>query len=156
SLANLMTAVKYAATQPGVVVVSMSFGGGETSSQTTYDSTFATYGQSVTFVASAGDSGAAQGPEYPSSSPYVLAVGGTTLTLNGSSYGSESTWSGGGGGVSKYEGTPDFQQGFQSYGARTTPDVAYDADPNTGVAIYDSVSYLGHKGWQQVGGTSAG
>jgi subtilase family serine protease len=156
SLANLMGAVKYAATQPGVVVVSMSFGGAESSSQTTYDSTFATYGQSVTFVASAGDSGAAQGPEYPSSSPYVLAVGGTTLTLSGGSYGSESTWSGGGGGVSKYEGLPSYQQGFQSYGARTTPDVAYDADPNTGVAIYDSVPYFGMKGWEQVGGTSAG
>ena len=42
-----------------------------------------------------------------------------------------------------------------SYGMRTTPDVSFNADPNSGVAVYDSVGYSGQSGWFQLGGTSA-
>ena len=83
SMSNLMAAVDYAASASGVVAVSMSWGGGEFSGEKTYDSNFTTpSGHSgVTFVASSGDSGAP--PSYPSISPNVLSVGGTTLNLNG-------------------------------------------------------------------------
>ena len=93
----------------------------------------------VTFVASTGDYGAAD-PEYPAFSPNVVAVGGTSLTLNAdNSYNSETGWGyysnsagafiGSGGGISLYEPEPAYQQGVQSTGYRTTPDVSMVADP---------------------------
>ncbi len=89
-------------------------------------------------------------------SPYVLAVGGTTLKLNTSGgIASESAWSDGGGGTSAYEGLPSYQAKVESTAkARTTPDVSYDANPNTGFAVYDSTNYQGYVGWYEVGGTS--
>jgi subtilase family serine protease len=145
---DLFSAVSYAASQPGVVAVSMSWGGGEGSGQTAFDSKLTHPG--VTFIASSGDSGSSGGPEYPSVSPNVLAVGGTSLTLNNSGgYGSESGWGGSTGGKSSvYKTAPSYQSSL-GYGVRTTPDVSFDADPNTGVYVYD-------RGWWQVGGTSAG
>jgi subtilase family serine protease len=101
---------------------------------------------------------------YPAASPFVVAVGGTELTLSSSgAWESETAWSckstltcklegGSGGGQSAYETEPSYQTGVQSSGKRGVPDVAYDADPSTGVPIYDS----GEKGWVQVGGTSMG
>ena len=68
-------------------------------------------------------------------------------------YVSESAWSDGGSGASAFESEPAYQQLVQGTGKRSTPDVAYDADPNTGFAVYDSVNSVG---WQTVGGTSAG
>lgn len=138
----------------GANVVSMSFGGSDSSSDTTYDTHFQVSG--VTFVASAGDSN--HGVEYPAASPYVIGVGGTSLTHNGGTYESEVVWNtkrteGTGGGVSSYEEKPSYQVPFQSQNGRGVPDLAYDADPNTGVAIYDS--YGGYK-WVQIGGTSMG
>jgi hypothetical protein len=155
SWTNLAAGVRYAASQPGVVAVSMSFGGGEFSSETTLDSTFTTPSghAGVTFVASSGDSGAPV--EFPAVSPNVLSVGGTSLTLNSSGgYGSESAWSGSGGGISAYETQPSYQKGVvtQSTTMRTNPDVSYDADPNTGVAVYDSFDTSSP--WVQYGGTS--
>ena len=97
---------------------------------------------------------------YPSASPNVLAVGGTTLTLSsGGSYGSESGWSGSTGGFSSYEAEPSYQVATLesvglSDGHRTTPDVSLDADPSTGYSVYDSVPYDGQSGWFDVGGTS--
>jgi subtilase family serine protease len=163
--AALMAAVKYAAQHANVV--SMSWGGSEFLGQTGsgYDGIFKQYSAAgVTFVASAGDSGAGFGPEWPASSPWVLAVGGTSLTVkattNGTtttySYGGESTWAGGGGGISSIEGTPSYQAKVQADGGRTTPDVAYVGDPHTAVAIFDSIPYLGAQGWYGVGGTSVG
>jgi subtilase family serine protease len=155
SVTDLMTAVQYAAGHANVV--SMSWGSGEFSGQTSYDSIFAQY-PSVTFVASSGDSGAASGPEWPAISPYVVAVGGTSLTLNSTgTYKSESGWSGSGGGISKYESQPTYQQGVvtQSTTSRTNPDVAYDANPNTGFYVADSYYQPGYT-WYEVGGTSAG
>ena len=111
----------------------------------------------MAFVASSGDSGATAA--YPSASPNVLSVGGTALTLGaGNVWSSEVGWSGSGGGPSAYESQPSYQKGVvtQTSSARATPDVAYDASPSTGVAVYDSVPYNGTTyGWLEVGGTSA-
>ncbi|HWE94996.1 MAG TPA: S53 family peptidase [Tepidisphaeraceae bacterium] len=159
SLGDLLTAVDYARNAPGVSTVSMSWGGSEFYRQTAYDSYFTTPAghTGVTFVAASGDSGSFWGPQWPASSPNVLSVGGTTLTLNASgTYGSETGWGGSGGGISSVESEPAYQAGVQNTGARTTPDVSYNADPNTGFAIYDSVPYQGQSGWTVVGGTSAG
>ena len=154
SLSDLMTAVDYARHAAGVVVVSMSFAGVEFGGENTSDSYFTTpTGHSgVTFIASSGDTGSPA--NYPSASPNVLSVGGTSLTTDASgNYTSESAWSGSGGGLSGFEPQPAYQVGVvtQSVVDRATPDVAYDADPNTGFLIYDTYN-LG--GWQQVGGTS--
>ena len=167
SLTNLMTAVNYARNAPGVSVVSMSWGGneffawsnGEFTGQTQYDGDFTTPAghQGVTFVAAAGDSGVFAGVQWPASSPNVIAVGGTSLYLNSdNSYNTETSWSGTSGGFSQVENEPTYQDVAQDSGVRTTPDVAYVGDPNTGLAVYDSVAYQGYVGWQEVGGTSAG
>jgi len=159
---DLYTGVKTAAGLAGVSVVSMSWGASEYSGETSSDSVFTTPSghAGVTFVASSGDSGTMS---YPAASPNVLAVGGTTLTIGaGNSYVSETGWSGSGGGVSSYEHTPPYQYRLSSGGLsitfawRTSPDVGYDADPNTGFAIYDSYSFGSATPWNEVGGTSAG
>ncbi|MGA2035019.1 MAG: Ig-like domain-containing protein, partial [Thermoguttaceae bacterium] len=149
---NLMSAVQTASQIKGVVAVSMSWGGyGDSPGETGYDSYFATKG--ITYLAATGDDGAPSG--YPSYSPNVVAVGGTTLNISGQgNYGSESGWAGSAGGISTMEPQPAYQKGVvtQSFTNRTAPDVAYDADPNTGFAIYDS--YLNPFPWGVVGGTS--
>ena len=155
SYTDLLAAVDTAASQPGVSAVSMSWGGGEFSSESSYDYHFTTPSghSNVTFVASSGDNGAP--PSWPAASPKVLAVGGTSLTLTSAGdYGSETGWSGSGGGVSRYESKPTYQGYVATLSSkkRSNPDVAYNADPNTGVYVYDSVN----GGWFQVGGTSAG
>ena len=165
SLSNLFSAVDYARNQSGVVAVSMSWGGGEFSSESSYDYHFTTpaghiggsgLAGGITFVASSGDSGAP--PEYPAISPNVLAVGGTSLTLNAdNTWNNETGWSSSGGGISAYESKPTYQSSVtQSSTKRTGPDVAYDADPNTGIYVYDSYSYQGLSGWIVFGGTSIG
>ena len=167
SLSDLMASVGTAASQPGVSVVSMSWGFAEgqavfAADEAAYDSTFNVPG--VTFVASTGDYGATD-PQYPAYSPNVVAVGGTSLTLNGdNSYNSETGWGyysssagasiGSGGGISQYETEPSYQQGVQSLGMRTTPDVALVADPNTGAWIADSYNLDPSNPFQVVGGTS--
>ncbi|HQU47072.1 MAG TPA: hypothetical protein PK867_29985, partial [Pirellulales bacterium] len=154
NLNALLSAVDLARNLPTVSVISMSWGSNEFTSETSYDSHFTTPSGhiGITFVASSGDSGAPG--VWPALSPNVLAVGGTTLNLNSNgSYGSETGWSNGGGGVSQFESEPTYQQSAQSYGARSSPDVAYDANPNTGFSVYDS--YSGNN-WFTVGGTSAG
>jgi hypothetical protein len=149
SFGDLLSAVDYAVAQ-GARQVSMSWGGSEFKGETNYDSHFNHPG--VTFLASSGDSGA--GVEYPAASPYVTAVGGTTLQLdsNGNRL-AEVAWSGSGGGTSTIEARPGFQAGFLGGKRRGVPDVAYNADPNTGFYVYDSSS---GGAWWQVGGTSAG
>jgi subtilase family serine protease len=141
----------------GASTVSMSWGGGEFSGEQSYDTTYFS-APGVTYFSSTGDGGC--GVSYPAASPNVVAVGGTTLILLtsvppvnvlGTNYGSETAWSGSGGGISAYEAEPAYQEGVQSTGFRTVPDVALDANPNTGVPVYDS--YDGYK-WVKVGGTS--
>ncbi|MGD0160518.1 MAG: hypothetical protein ABSB89_09500 [Candidatus Bathyarchaeia archaeon] len=154
SLTDLLAAVSYATSYPGVKAASMSWGGSEFSTESSYDSYFNTTG--ITFFASSGDSGA--GVIWPSSSPNVVGVGGTTLNLNSSgAVTSETAWSGSGGGLSAYESPPAYQTTYGlAYGTRAVPDVSYDADPNTGVYVYDSTPYQGSSGWWDVGGTSVG
>lgn len=148
SYTNLMIAVDRARSM-GATVISNSYGSNEFSGETSYDSHFNYPGTVFTF--SSGDSG--YGAEYPASSQYVTAVGGTTLNLSGNSYVSESAWSGAGSGCSSYESKPSFQTD-SGCSKRTVADVSADADPNTGAAVYDSVRYFGRSGWFKVGGTS--
>jgi subtilase family serine protease len=151
SVADLTTAVDYARHQPGVSVVSMSFGGAEFPQELRYDSLLTTPPghAGITFVAASGDSGA--GALWPAASPNVLSVGGTVLlTGPAGSYAGEIGWPSSGGGPSLFEREPVYQSGVQFTGRRTTPDVAFDAAPQTGVAVYQGGT------WQTVGGTSAG
>ena len=167
SLSDLMASVATAAVQPGVAVVSMSWGFAEGNAvlgadEAMYDGYFQVPG--VTFVASTGDYGASD-PEYPAFSPDVVAVGGTSLTLNGDgSYDSETGWGyysaaagaliGSGGGLSLYEPEPAFQRGVQTTGVRTTPDVSLVADPATGAWIADPYNLDPSDPFEVVGGTS--
>lgn len=154
SLGNLLTGVDAAASSStGAQQVSNSWGGNEFSSETSYDYHFNS--PTASFYAASGDSG--HGVIWPAASPYVVSVGGTTLTTDSSgNWVSESTWSGSGGGTSAYEPKPSYQNNFNSNSKRTVPDVAYDGDPNTGFYVYDSVPINGNSGWWLVGGTSAG
>jgi hypothetical protein len=153
---DLLTAVDTARNNPAVSVVSMSWGENEFFGENSQDSFFTTpasriaNGQGgVTFFAASGDSGSPGA--YPSYSPNVVSIGGTTLLVNlDNSYFGEIGWSGSGGGNSLLEPEPAYQTGVQQTGRRSTPDVAMDADRNTGVPVFDS--YDG--GWWQVGGTS--
>jgi subtilase family serine protease len=147
SLSDLLSAVSYAVSQQASVV-SMSWGTREFWWETHYDAYLAYPG--VTFLAAAGDGGAAT--LYPASSPNVIAVGGTSLELdaNGSRTG-EAAWSGSGGATSTYEARPGYQTGFQLGQGRGVPDVAYNADPNTGVYVYTTSS---GGSWYAMNGTS--
>jgi subtilase family serine protease len=151
SFANLSAAVDRAATL-GANVISNSYGGSEFSQETSssYDGHFNHPGIAVTV--SSGDGG--YGVEYPAASQYVTAVGGTTLTLNGSNQRTgETVWGGAGSGCSAYEPKPAWQTDT-GCSRRTVADVSADADPNTGASVYDTTRYQGQSGWFQVGGTS--
>lgn len=160
---DLDTAIEFAARQPGVSVVSMSLGLGDWPTELYLDNLFTTPSghQGVSFVASAGDGGGTYA-NYPAISPNVLSVGGTTLPPDASGNPNrtvESAWTDGGGGVSYTEAEPAYQLGVQSTGFRTGPDLAYDADINTGVAVYDTLlanAVAPGEPWFQVGGTSMG
>ncbi len=150
SLTNLGTAVNEAA-KLGANAISNSYGGGEFSSETSYDTSYYQH-PGIVVTASAGDSG--YGVEYPAASQYVTAVGGTTLTKASNTRGwSETVWSGTGSGCSAYEPKPSWQTDT-GCSHRTVGDVAADADPNTGVSVYDSYKYQGLSGWLVFGGTS--
>jgi subtilase family serine protease len=151
---DLLAAVNYARSQPGVVAVSMSWGSGEFSGETsaTYQSYFTTPAghTGITFVGASGDSGAPA--IWPAVSTNVLGVGGTALNVDSSgNYVSESAWADSGGGASSFFSKPAYQSAYGG-AMRGSPDVAYDASPNTGFYVYNS--YDG--GWEVVGGTSAG
>ncbi len=140
----------------GVAVISMSWGFAEFSKELSYDSYFTTPAghKGITFIASSGDYGFSW---YPAASPNVLSVGGTSLLLTGSGgYGSETAWYWSGGGYSQFEGEPGYQGSVQTTGQRSTPNVAFDANPSTGVAIYETSTVTGKGSWQVYGGTSLG
>jgi len=155
----LLRAVNTARNTPGVVAISMSFGFNEFAREASYNSDFTTpAGHSgITFVASSGDSGPQGGAEWPSVSPNVLAVGGTTLNVDRSGqYLSESAWIDSSGGFGRYQTEPGYQRSVQGTGRRSTPDVAFDGDPNTGVSVYETSFSTGQGSWVTVGGTSLG
>jgi subtilase family serine protease len=142
----------------GAIAISNSWGGGESSSETSQDVHFNHPGAAITV--SSGDGG--YGVEYPAASRYVTAVGGTTLNHASNTRGwTETAWSGAGSGCSAYEPKPTWQTN-SGCTRRTVADVSAVADPNTGVAVYDSnCNFYGQltgqcfNGWGVVGGTSA-
>ena len=164
NFSDLDTAERYATTQPAVSVVSMSYGSPESLGDLESDYTFTTPAghQGIVFVAASGDNGSPAG--YPSTSPNVLAVGGTTLPQDSSGnpeLALESGWSGSAGGLSQNEPEPSYQLGvvpsaLDPKSLRAAPDVAYNANPNTGFAVYDSITNPTDQPWQVIGGTSAG
>jgi kumamolisin len=133
--------------------VSNSWGGGEFAGETAYDSFFNNYSGSykpVVYLASSGDSGTV---EYPSASPFVVSVGGTTINRDISgNFLSETCWSGTGRGASTVEAIPSYQStiGGLAGTKRWTTDISFDADPASGVWVYDALN----GGWFVVGGTS--
>jgi hypothetical protein len=158
---DLGTALEFAASQPHVSVVSMSFGFSEWPTEYYFDNLYTTPSghQGVSFVTSAGDSGGFV-TSYQAMSPNVLSVGGTTLPADASGKPDralEYGWADGGGGVSVSETEPAYQLGVQSTGLRTGPDLAYDSDPDTGVPVYDTLyanAFSPGEPWFRVGGTS--
>jgi subtilase family serine protease len=149
SLANLAAAVDRAAAM-GATVISNSYGGTEYSSEVSDQSHYNHPGIAVTV--SSGDSG--YGVEFPAASQYVIAVGGTSLKRASNARGfTETAWSGAGSGCSAYIAKPSWQSDA-GCARRTVADVSAIADPNTGVAVYDSYAYRGVKGWLVFGGTS--
>jgi kumamolisin len=155
---DLMQAVNYAnsiiASAGGKGEVSMSWGSSESSSETSLDSYFTQPG--VTYFASSGDSGGKV--IWPSASPYVVSAGGTTVNRDSSgNFTGETTWSSAGGGPSSYEVMPPYQDvtaDINTSGMRGTPDISFDANPASGVSVYDSTPSQGLSGWLVFGGTS--
>ncbi|HEV2377353.1 MAG TPA: S53 family peptidase [Streptosporangiaceae bacterium] len=157
--ASMFSGVTYAGTTLKATEVSMSWG-----TSVFVGQTFAHPG--TLYTASSGDTG--HGSSYPAAFPNVIAVGGTTLggcfppSCPGTVH--ETAWSGSGGGIASFEKIPGYQSSYSGLvsgaatinaltsGKRGIPDVSFDANPGTGVAIYSSTA----GGWQQVGGTSVG
>jgi Putative Ig domain len=151
---DLGTAVN-TAVNLGAKFVSNSYGGSEDSSDTTADSQYFNH-PGVAITVSSGDDG--YGVEYPAASKYVTAVGGTSLSRASNTRGwTESVWGsssggeGAGSGCSAYDGKPTWQTD-SGCAKRTVADVSAVADPNTGLAVYDSYQA---SGWNVYGGTSA-
>ncbi|HEV2461637.1 MAG TPA: S53 family peptidase [Ktedonobacterales bacterium] len=168
SLSDMLVAEDYATAH--AQVVSNSWGCLEFSSEGSLDAHF---NKPVAIVFAAGDSGSPA--YYPSASPYVLSVGGTSLsivgmapsggcTAGGCSWAGESVWVGGGGGASAYESEPAYQVGFCGTtagvnacgGMRGTPDLSWMTGGSVGVAVYDSGAPGPYRGWGSAGGTSVG
>jgi subtilase family serine protease len=163
---DIVKAVNTAAATPGVVAISNSYGGTEGSTQLGDDPNFNHPGIAIT--ASSGDSG--YGVDWPAASQYVTAVGGTTLSTASNARGwTETAWSGSGSGCSAFEPKPSWQHDT-GCAHRTVADVAADANPSTGLGVYDTYNSCGSNaicdlligfglvqgldGWAQVGGTS--
>ena len=182
---GLYIAAQTAATTPGVAAVSMSWSGDEFAGETSFDSTYYSTqpGHGVTFLSAADDTGSYGAgtedttitPQYPATSPNVVSVGGTSVSVNGTdpnyTWASEAGWGddtasgtsrdGSGGGISAYEPQPVWQNGVvdnvnTNYNTtqRCYPDVSCDANPFTGVPVYDPGDFGASTPWGQVGGTS--
>jgi kumamolisin len=158
SFSDLLCAVTVASglvQKAGGGEVSMSWGSGEFSAETTFDPLFTTPG--VVYFASAGDS---PGASYPSASPNVVSVGGTSVSRNSvtGAFIGENVWQDAGSGPSRFEPRPVYQNGISSIVGthRGTPDIASDANPYTGVWVLDN--FMAPPGcspcWYIVGGTS--
>lgn len=146
SIDDLGTAVDTAVAQ-GARVVSNSYYAPEWSGENGEDAHFKHAG--VAMTVSSGDQ---DWPSYPAASPFVTAVGGTTLTGSGASW-SETGWSYSGHGCSAFEAQPPWQgAGLTGCSVRSALDVAAVADPQHGVAMFDAQA----GGWLVAGGTSVG
>ena len=152
-LSDLLQAVDVANTIPGAAAVSMSWGGSEFSSESLNDFHFTQRG--IVYFAASGNTGGAT--IYPSTSPNVVAAGGTTIHRDTSgNFTGETGWSSSGGGPSLYEPRPSYQDVISSIvgNARGVPDYSFNADPNSGVSIYVSTVCHRMSGWLVFGGTS--
>ena len=138
----------YISSHGGKGEISMSWGGSETSGESSSDTYFKQSG--VVYFASSGDS---PGVIYPSSSPYVVSAGGTQVNRSGGNYTKQTAWSDGGGGASKYEVRPSYQNAISGIvgSKRGTPDLSFDSSGGSPVAVYNSNCY---GGWLEVYGTS--
>ena len=177
----LLSGVKLADSTAGVDVVSMSWDqdestiGSESADNSTYFNN-----SGITYLGAAGDYGAYGGqpngetstiaPQFPATSQYVVAVGGTTLSVSGTSWSSETTWGngtnsglsgtsggGGGGGTSISISKPAYQTALLGAGGnREYPDISLDGNDNTGVPVYDTYDFGKTTPWVYgtVGGTS--
>jgi kumamolisin len=130
--------------------VSNSWGGPEFSVEKVWDSIFTT--PDIVYLASSGDG---PGVEWPSASPNLISAGGTSIsrdptTLN---FLEENVWDLGGGGPSVVESQPAFQCCIAPGATRDTPDISFDANPATGVWVFNS-TLAGFPAWFIVGGTS--
>jgi subtilase family serine protease len=146
SIANLGVAENTAASL-GANTISNSYGGAEYPTESAIEADY----KHTAVTAAAGDEG--YGVEFPASSRYVTAVGGTSLARDAETARgwSESVWSGSGSGCSAYVEKPSWQKDT-GCPRRTVVDVAAVANPQTGVAVYDS--YAPSRGWTVFGGTS--
>jgi subtilase family serine protease len=164
NLSDLAAAINTARNYPGVSAVSMSWGLLQGPGMNSYQQYFTTPAghTPITFVASTLDNGLAypSGLYWPSVSPNVIAVGGTSLTLDSSgNYAGETGWGPSTGGISTYFAQPAYQHGIvtQSTQYRTVPDVSYHADNSSeGFAVYDTVAMNRQTGWFNAYGDSAG
>jgi subtilase family serine protease len=144
TLANLGASVN-TAVRLGASAVSNSYGGSESASSADVQD----YNHpGIAITVSSGDNG--YGVEFPASSQYVTAVGGTSLKRSGGGF-TETVWSGAGSGCSKYVAKPSWQTDT-GCANRTVADVSAVADPNTGVSVYWTNHHRG--GWLVFGGTS--
>ncbi|KAL0482067.1 hypothetical protein AKO1_013250 [Acrasis kona] len=149
SSVDVLKAILYAAKNSDYV--SMSLGFPEDSDSPTYENTYFKV-PNVTYFCASGDYG--PGVDYPTSSPNVIAVGGTSLYLSTDNI-VETGWTGSGGGVSSYSSAPNIQltdprvRALDKTGFRKVPDLSSVGDPTTGVAVYTKGN------WELMGGTSA-
>jgi hypothetical protein len=144
TFANLGAAVNTAAAR-GAVAISNSYGGSDQGELSAYNHI------GVAITASTGDNG--YGVESPASFDTVIAVGGTSLTKTSTGY-LETAWSGAGSGCSTQNAKPSWQTAATQCSGKANADVSAVADPNTGVAVYDTTAYQGVSGWLVFGGTS--
>ncbi|MGU7813833.1 protease pro-enzyme activation domain-containing protein [Burkholderia sp. AW49-1] len=144
---DIALAINRAVSDNTARVINMSIGGCENWAPTAaIDSLFqVAVAQGQTFSVSSGDSGSVAygctgtSVQYPATSPYVVAVGGTTLYTNGNgSYAGETAWNDSGGGISGIEPIPSWQSNVPALKGRVfrgMPDIAFDADPNSGEVV---------------------
>jgi subtilase family serine protease len=143
-----LNAAENTAARLGANEISNSYGGPEGgASNAAYDH------PGIIITASSGDSG--PGVSQPCSYASVVCTGGTTLRQATNARGwTETIWSSAGGGCSAIVAKPSWQSSYTQCTRRVSPDNAFDANPNTGVAVYDSTPAGGSSGWMVFGGTS--
>ncbi|HEX4423665.1 MAG TPA: S53 family peptidase [Kofleriaceae bacterium] len=151
---GLFTAQAQAAST-GVLAISNSWGGPSDGNDLTYDTQYFTHAGVNIFIATGDNGNTGTSPDYPSTSPKVIGVGGTSLTKSTSAARgwTEGAWSGAGSSCSKLETKPSYQSVVPAAACakRAASDVSAVADPNTGLAVFNA----GSGGWIVVGGTSA-